>query len=184
MGARAVVANKLKNGLSSLNRHLIPAFYHQLTLAPCADKYLEWIDGSVRSAIRSWLKLPKDTPNAFFHPEIADGGLGVPSSQTIPWFKQKRTANQCRSEDPVIQAILAMLQRSASLQNQRTSKSFCGTVISSKQCLRSTLAQSLYESVEGHGLVLASQVPQQHLWLEKPICALTGADYIGAINSS
>ena len=77
-GARADVATKLKDGqlnLSSaplkpqqrmycLNHHLISAFYRQLTLAPCTDKYLGWIDKSIRSAIRSWLKLPKDTPTA------------------------------------------------------------------------------------------------------------------------
>ena len=165
-----------------LNHHLISAFYHQLTLAPCTDKYLGWIDKSIRSAIRSWLKLPKDTPTAFFHAEIVNGGLGVPLfSQTIPLLKHKLIANLCRSEDPVIQAILAMPQRSTSLLKQRTSKSFCGTVVSSKQCLRSALARSLHESVDGCGLALASQVPQQHQWLEKPDSAFTGADFISAI---
>ena len=196
MGARADVATKHKDGLSDLssaplkpqqrmyclNHHLIPVFYHQLTLAPCTDKYLGWIDKSIRSAIRSWLKLPKDTPTALFHAEIVNGGLGVPLfSQTIPLLKQKRIANLCRSEDPVIQAILVMPQRSASLLKQGTSRSFCGTVVSSKQCLRSALARSLHESVDGCGLALASQVPQQHQWLEKPDSALTGADFIGAI---
>ena len=79
----------------------------------------------------------------------------------------------------MIQAILAMPQRSTSLLKQRTSKSFCGTVVSSKQCLRS--ARSLHESVDGCGLALASQVPQQHQWLEKLDSSLTGADFIGAI---
>lgn len=73
-----------------LNHYLISAFYHQLTLAPRTDKYLGWIDKSIRSAIRSWLKLPKDTPTAFFHAEIVNGGLGVPLlSQTIPLLKHK-----------------------------------------------------------------------------------------------
>ena len=100
--------------------------------------------------------------------------LACPSSQTIPWFKQKRIANQCRSKDPVIQAILAMSQRSASLQNQRMSKSFCGTVISSKQCLSPLMDMDWPWLHRCHN----------NIWLEKPIGALTGADYIGAINSS
>ena len=49
------------------------------------------------------------------------------------------------------------------------------------QCLRSASARSLHESVDGCGLALASQVPQQHRWLETPDSALTGAVYIGAI---
>lgn len=119
--------------MNCLIHHLIPALYHQLTLAPCTDKYFGWIDKSIRSAIRSWLKLPKDTPTAFFLAEIVDGGLGVPLfSQTIPLLKQKRIENLCRSENPVIQAILGMPQSSASLLKQRTSKSFCGTIVSSK----------------------------------------------------
>lgn len=123
LGTRADVADKLKKGLWNpssaplkpqqrmycLSRHLIPALYHQLTLAPYNDKYLWWIDRLIRSAVRSWLKLPKDTPTAFFHVQIADGGHGIPLlTQTIPLFKQKRIAHLRRSGDPVAQEILAM----------------------------------------------------------------------------
>ena len=38
-----------------------------------------------------------------------------------------------------------------------------------------------YNTIVFRRQTLASQVPQQHQWLEKPNCALTGADYIGAI---
>ena len=46
--------------------------------------------GQVRAAVRSWLKLPHDTPKAYFHASILDGGLGIVCLELqIPLLKIK-----------------------------------------------------------------------------------------------
>ena len=77
---KANVTDTLKQGLSNISKaplkpqqrlyiascHLVPKLLHQLTLTP-SSKYLKWLDPTMRSAVRSWLKLPKDTSTTFFH---------------------------------------------------------------------------------------------------------------------
>ena len=91
MRMRPDIAGKLNKGLGNISRaplkpqqhlftltnNLIPALYHQLVLTSTRKKYLKWLARSVRAAVRSWLKLPSDTPKAFFHAKIFDGGLGI-----------------------------------------------------------------------------------------------------------
>ena len=90
MRTRADIAGKLQEGLGNislaplkpqqqlfiLNNRLIPSIYHQLVSTMSSKKYLKWLDRSVWAAVRSWLRLPHDTPKAFFHAKIFDGGLG------------------------------------------------------------------------------------------------------------
>lgn len=72
---KANVADLLRDGLASISSaplkpqqrlyiaiyHLLPKCHHQLALSPLSAKYLRWPDRTVRAALRSWLKLPKDT---------------------------------------------------------------------------------------------------------------------------
>jgi len=74
--------------------------YYEVILTPCPDKFMNWLDRCTQGALRSWLQLLKDTPTAFFHAEVTDGGLGVLLlSQTVPL---KRLGKQGLSEDLVI----------------------------------------------------------------------------------
>ena len=87
--------------------HLLPKCQHQLVLVPASTKYLEWLDRMVRSALRSWLKLPKDTPIPFFHAPVVEGGLGVPlQAHVVLLMKAKRLSGLDASPDPVIAAML------------------------------------------------------------------------------
>ena len=61
----------------------------------------------MRSAVRSWLKLPKDTPTAYFHARAVDGGLNIPTLEhAIPLANQSRIARMAESHDPVISAMV------------------------------------------------------------------------------
>ena len=97
--------NELKDGLSNISKAplkphqrlniprqlLLPKFLHTLVLAPTNTSYLKWFDNMIRSALRSWLKLPKDTPLAFFYANVKAGGLGIPSLRhVIPDLKKNR----------------------------------------------------------------------------------------------
>ena len=48
-----------------------------LTLNSISLKSLSASDTKIRSAVRQWLRLPKDTPVAFSHAGVKDGGLGL-----------------------------------------------------------------------------------------------------------
>ena len=94
---KANVASMLRDSLASISSaplkpqqrlyiatyHLLPKCHHQLALSPSLAKYLRWLDRTVRSALRSWLKLPKDTPVPFFHTPVVEGGLGCLSTSTL-----------------------------------------------------------------------------------------------------
>ena len=57
---------KLQQRLFLLSTFLIPKLYHQLILCNTTISTLKCLDNSIRSFIRTWLCLPKDTPRAFF----------------------------------------------------------------------------------------------------------------------
>ena len=134
---RAKTANKLQRGLSHLSaaplkpqqrlyilkHHLLPAFYHELVLTPCPDRYMNWLDRSIRAVLRSWLRMPKDTPTAYFHAEIIDGGLGVEMlSQTVPLIRSKRLGRLGLSDDPVILAMLEYVAARPGMQTHLQAK--------------------------------------------------------------
>ena len=65
--------------------HLVPMILHQLTL-------------TTSSAVRSWLKLPKDTSIGFLHAKTVDSGLGLPLLEhEIPLMKRAGTARMAGS---------------------------------------------------------------------------------------
>lgn len=61
---------------------VLPKVYHQLALGNVLLGALKSANKAVRSAIRRWLNLPHDTPNAYLHAPIAEEGE-VSSKQHI-----------------------------------------------------------------------------------------------------
>ena len=99
---------KPQQRLFILSTNLIPSLYHQLVLTATSKKYLKWLDRSVRAAVRSWLSLPHDTPKAYFHSKIFDGGLGtVTVEHQVPLMKIRRIDRFWASNDPVIREMLS-----------------------------------------------------------------------------
>ena len=84
---------------------------------------MNWLDRSIRAALRSWLRMPKDTPTAYFHAEIRDGGLGVEMlSQTVPLIRSKRLGRLGLSDDPVILAMLEYVAARPGMQTHLQAK--------------------------------------------------------------
>ena len=54
-------------------------------------------------------------------------------------------------------------------------------MITSLRGLKSVLAQTLHQSVDGRGLSDAALVPQQHLWVSSGTPVLSGSAYVGAV---
>ena len=73
-----------------LRTNLIPSLLHSAVLGSISKKSLKCLDMINRAAVRSWLRLPRDTPFGFFHADFRDGGLAVtPLVWTIPLLRTK-----------------------------------------------------------------------------------------------
>ena len=120
-GSAPMVEGKLQGFLDNLRRaplkpqqriwflrtKVLPAMYHSLVLSHVTKGLLQWLDKMVRAAVRSWTKLPGDTPIAFFHADVKDGGLGIPALQySIPNLKLNRLQGMASSLDPVVRKIV------------------------------------------------------------------------------
>ena len=93
--------------LNILRQFLLPKFLHTLVFAPTNTSYLKWFDIIIRSALRSWLKLPKDTPIAFFYDNVKAGRLGISSLRhVIPDFKKNRLNEMLNATDPIPQCLI------------------------------------------------------------------------------
>ena len=96
-------------------------------------------------------------------------------------MKAARATRLADSEDPAIQALLETPAARQLIESQTRPRRLNDTIVTSTRCLRSALAQTLYQSVDGHGLVAASLVPQQHLWVSSGTPVLSGSAYVGAV---
>ena len=192
----ADIAGKLAEGLDNISRaplkpqqrmfiltnNLIPSLYHQLVLTATSKKYLKRLDRSVRAAVRSWLKLPNDTPKAYFHAKIFDGGLGIVTLEhQVPLMKIKRIDRLWGSDDPVICEMLSTDGAESLLARQREPTRYREVQITNRESLRVALATDLHSSVDGRGLRESDLVPHQHRWVNQASGLLSGANYIGAV---
>ena len=132
-------------------------------LTATSKKYLKWLDRSIRAAERSWLRLPLDTPKAYFHAKIFDGGLGIVTLEhQVLLMKIKRIDRLWTSNDPVIRAMLDTDGAESLLARQREPSRHRELRITSGECLRAALASDLHSSVDGRGLRESDLVPHQH----------------------
>ena len=85
----------------------------------------------VRSAVKSWLKLPKDTPTPYFHALVVEGDLGVPlHEQVVSLMKAKH--------------LCTLSCESAGMAKQTRRSSLDGRKISSSHDLKEALAEKLH----------------------------------------
>ena len=69
---------KPQQRLFALKVFLLPKIYHHMVLERVTIRSLNEID-TVREFVRQWIALPNDTPTAYFHAPMTEGGLGIPS---------------------------------------------------------------------------------------------------------
>ena len=178
MRTRADIAGKLTEGLRNislaplkpqqrmfiLNNNLIPSLYHQLVLTANSKKYLSWLDRSVRAAVRSWLRLLHDTPKAYFHAKIFDGGLGIVTLEhQVPLMKIKRIDRLWASNDPVIREMLSTDGAESLLARQREPSRYGG--FRSRAGNVFGLPSQLTCTPLWMGLRESDLVSHQHLWV-------------------
>lgn len=175
--AKANVAELLRDGLASISSaplkpqqrlyiaayYLLPKCHHQLALSPSPAKYLRWLDRTVRAALRSWLKLPKNTPVPFFHAPVVEGGLGVTLHELVVLLvRAKRLSRMDESPDPVIAAMLKTVSASAGSALRTPQTSLNGRVMTSSHDLK---VMMLHHTVDGQGLVHSTRASECHCWV-------------------
>ena len=126
--------------------------------------------------------MPKDTPTAYFHAEIVDGGLGVNTlSQTVPLRSSKRLGRLGHSDDPVILAMLEYVTARPGIQRHLQAKTYGDSIINTRETLHAALAGQLHRSVDGRGLTPSATVPDQHGWMQDPPNTTSGRSFLEAV---
>ncbi len=92
--------------LDILKVFMVPRLVHELVLGGAHMNTLLKMDKMVRTAVRKWLRLPKDTPLAYLYSPFQAGGLDIPSiSTTIPIWQRSRTMKLLSSQNPIERAL-------------------------------------------------------------------------------
>ena len=73
-----------------LRTSVLPSVLYLLTTGAIHIGLLRSLDRMVRQYVRKWLALPPDCINAYFHAEVKDGGLGIPSLRWVAPLQRRR----------------------------------------------------------------------------------------------
>ena len=165
-----------------LNTSVLPALFHELVLSECTYGYVESLDLMIRAAVRSWLKLPRDTVLPYFYAAVPDGGLGVVSLR-YQVFQQKvdRLVKLEASQDALVRKICGLGHYAKKLRKYRKGCLLDGEALTSASIRRQVWARKLVGTVDCRGLRHSSLVPQVHDWVRDGTLMLSGAKYNAAI---
>lgn len=166
---------KPQQRLFALRTMIIPKLYHQLALGTVKIGTLNKTDKLVREALRRWLALPHDTPTAYFHAAIKDGGLGVPATRwTAPIQRRGRLLKiaQALAQHGLDSFIEDELRTCAKRLTDH------GVTYNTPDMATQRWSKQLYDSVDGAGLRESSSTPHQHQWLADGNRLLTGKDFV------
>jgi hypothetical protein len=177
---------KPQQKLFILKSFLIPRLYFHLTMSKTSGTKLEKLDRIIRTSLtgkNGMLHLPGDTPKAFFHAPVADGGLGITSLRaSIPSMIVRRFERLQDSEEPRIK--LAALGQANSLRIQRARRLIQtedGIEGLEGKSIGEVHAARLYKKVDGIALKTAREVKSVHTWVSDGTNCLTGREFCEAI---
>lgn len=166
---------KPQQRLFALRNIIIPKLYHQLALGAITIGMLNKADKILRGAARRWLGLPHDIPIAYFHTNIKDGGLGIPSLRWVaPLQRLGRLLAIAKTyEDQGMEGYVA-----DEIKRCKKRLTDHGELLDDNEKIKARWAKKLYESVDGGGLKESGKTPHQHQWLADGTAFLTGKDFI------
>lgn len=161
----------------ALRTMVIPGLYHQLELGNTTISVLRKCDTILRQAVRRWLALPADVPNAYIHANTKHGGLGIASFRWhVPLRRLKRL------ERLPLAAVHATSTPGAFLKKEIMQCEIClrndQRQLKSAEDIDRKWSTQLYSMVDGAGLKEAGRVPRQHDWIQDGTRFLSGKDYL------
>ena len=141
---------------------VILSLYHELVLGN-VNIGINKIDKTIRQVVRKRCDLPHDSPNAFTHASVVDGGLGMPSVRyaelSMRLYRLRSMTNQDGDVDMtgIIQEEIDCSIKRLAVDNQ---------VLDTKKKAKQFWAKSLYGKIDGSALKKSSKVRNQHQWVQ------------------
>nr|VZI51360.1 unnamed protein product [Spirometra erinaceieuropaei] len=155
--------------ITLLKRHCVPKLMHDLVLGSVYRQTLKRLDVQIRQAVKTWLRLPADTPTAFFYARLTDGGIGLPClSTSIPLMKRKRLDAQLSSAEVAVRVVSALPVAVATLHQASRPVLINQTVINSKEDARQMWKEQLHRSADGRPLAHIGTSACVYHWLSSP----------------
>ena len=185
-GVRELTKAPLKpqQRLYILRNHLIPSLYHTAVLGCLHLKSLKFLDQITRAAVRSWLRLPKDTPIAFFHAESQDGALNIPALRwTIPLMRTKRMTGVVASKDPVVRAISQLPIFARERRRWSAPLAAFGVPIINRTGLKRAMAVGLHTFVDGSGLSGSRETGYVNQWMISGTALMSGGSFVNCVRN-
>ncbi|CAF4948688.1 unnamed protein product [Pieris macdunnoughi] len=177
---------KPQQRLQILRAHLIPKFLHGLVLGQVRDNRLRMLDVQIRGAVRSWLRLPGDVPNAYFHAAVRDGGLAIPSLRAgIPDLISRRFGRLSSSSWPVAVAASKSerIQNKLRWSKRQLLKYSRDDPFGPSPSVRAYWRQSLHASVDGFELREAGRTPASTKWMRERCHGISGRDFVQFVHT-
>lgn len=193
----ASLADRIQKGLHSISRaplvpcqrvyilrtHLLPSLVHFLTFEAINLKSLNSADVAIRKSVRKWLRLPKDTPNAFLHAPIKMGGMGILQLRCwIPEIRIRRMSKvlqQAKASNDSF--MMEALGGSTSVASEV--KRFGRPKQKDEPCVPRGLstARRLYQTVDGYGLMRFPEAVVPNEWLVDGISRISATQYVNCV---
>ena len=165
---------KPQQRLFALRTIVLPKLYHQLALDNIMLGTLKCAAKKVKGAVRRWLNLPHDVPNAYVHASNTDGGLGIPAMRWVaPLMSKTRLEAMLGILNPNAHAFLA---KEIMICQQRLSDH--ETRLNSMSDINDWWSSKLHKSVDASGLKESRETPDQHSWVGDGTKFLSGRDFI------
>lgn len=170
---------KPQQRLFGLKIMVLPGIFHQAELGNINVSVFRKCDRLIRSCVRNWLNLPTDTPNAYIHAHVKNGGLGVPALRWSAPLKRLQRLRRLPMADAMTRSSPgAFLRNEIEKCSERLRE--VGQQDITCSVLRNWWAQQLHAKVDGGGLKESAKVPQQHVWLQDGTRFLSGKDFLQA----
>ena len=165
-----------------LRCNLLPSLLHQAVLGRISRKTLKYMDTCTRAAVRSWLRLPRDTPTPYFHADYRDGGLAVAKlNLVIPLHRTKRMARLTGSLDPIVRGVSALPAFVRDVRRWSAPISAYGCPMRDGVSMRNALAHGLHTSVDGRGLGDSRSVGFVNRWMVNGTSLMSGRSFINCV---
>uniref|UniRef100_W5NKD0 Reverse transcriptase domain-containing protein n=1 Tax=Lepisosteus oculatus TaxID=7918 RepID=W5NKD0_LEPOC len=89
-----------------LNIHAITRLIYQLDHTDAKQSALMALDGTIRKAVKAWLRLPESTCNGLIYSSTRDGGLGIIKLASLIPSIQIRLQRMAMSSDATISSLM------------------------------------------------------------------------------
>ncbi|KAL7289448.1 hypothetical protein TKK_0016642 [Trichogramma kaykai] len=161
----------------TLRTKIIPKINYPLTLGDARQGYLKSVHTKIRKAVRSWLRLPQDCPNAYIHASVPGGGLGIPSIKWQAMTERRSRLEHLRSSNYLTGGTVKLYLDNSISATENKLRDNNNNVLKNKDMVDHYCSKQLYSRVDGVALKNSGKVKGQHEWVRDGTRFLSGSDF-------